>query len=876
MAGPGGVEVGRISIRVVPDTDNFRRELERDLKAIQKSVSLKIPVELDMKGTLTQLAKIKAALSGLGGGKVSVGGGMEESLRRTSVQAKTLTGLLSKLSGGVKGLGNDGKSAFDGIRLRAMLATDAVKGFGKGIAEARNTKIDDMVSAKFLKNLSSGKKAMDSFLDPTKINRFKAGWAGFGPTVSASAKAAGNGLLNMGKHIGNIDLNFKKTRKSASVFFSSITKGLSGLGEGLFKPLTMITGSLDSSSRAAMIFKLILAGIGPILGIIAGLLAGLPSLIAAAGVAVGVIALGMDGIKNAWKTFTDGIEPVKKAVSETFEKGLTPQFKQWSQILNGMIPQLQKVASGLTTMLQGFTNAISSKQGLADINIILGNTATFFAQLKGPLQSFTEGFLAFAREGSKSFDLLVGVFQRFADSFKALTTSAGFANQMRKALEGLAKVVDALLQGFLKLFSAGMDAMGQLGGPLANAINSVVDAIVAALPSLVEFAKLILNVITTLADQLTPVFQQLAPVFAEFFKNIGDLLIPVIKAIVPPLAELIKFVIQLFNAFSPLFPVITQIVQILGDLLTRVLKAMQPVLPVIADAMKAVADVISGALKDAMPVLQELAESIGTAIADAVKALAPLLPGLIKSFLDLVVALVPILPMLAELIGKLLPPAIELFAAIAKPILEAAKTLTDFLMPAIKWVIDLLGDIIKWLLEFGKKVAEAGGHVLQWFADLPGKIWEFVKNIPKAFTDLGADIIHGIWEGIKSAMGWLKDRWNDFIDWLPGSFADGLKINSPSRVFMKMGGYLMSGLQKGIDGGRPDVMNAMNDVTAGLTNMGVTAVNGQLATDGTIAFAGDTIGDHVEAALSGWTVQQNKQGTFSLARSAERDNRFRR
>uniref|UniRef100_A0AB39U284 Tape measure protein n=1 Tax=Mycolicibacterium phage Suzzy TaxID=3240811 RepID=A0AB39U284_9CAUD len=45
-----GVEVARISVKVSPDTKNFRRELKRDLDRIEESMRAKIDVEPDMKG----------------------------------------------------------------------------------------------------------------------------------------------------------------------------------------------------------------------------------------------------------------------------------------------------------------------------------------------------------------------------------------------------------------------------------------------------------------------------------------------------------------------------------------------------------------------------------------------------------------------------------------------------------------------------------------------------------------------------------------------------------------------------------------------------------------------------------------------------------
>lgn len=62
MAGPGGIEGGRVSIRVVPDTTGFRRELKTKLEAAVKGLKIEIDIEPDLDG-LRQ--KIKAATKGL-------------------------------------------------------------------------------------------------------------------------------------------------------------------------------------------------------------------------------------------------------------------------------------------------------------------------------------------------------------------------------------------------------------------------------------------------------------------------------------------------------------------------------------------------------------------------------------------------------------------------------------------------------------------------------------------------------------------------------------------------------------------------------------------------------------------------------------------
>lgn len=62
-------EVGRISVRVVPDTDGFRRDLKRQLEAITKGVEAKINVNPDVSGFRQ---KVSAATKALDNAKVKV------------------------------------------------------------------------------------------------------------------------------------------------------------------------------------------------------------------------------------------------------------------------------------------------------------------------------------------------------------------------------------------------------------------------------------------------------------------------------------------------------------------------------------------------------------------------------------------------------------------------------------------------------------------------------------------------------------------------------------------------------------------------------------------------------------------------------------
>ncbi len=640
-------------------------------------------------------------------------------------------------------------------------------------------------------------------------------------------------------------------------------------------PLTGIFKAFAGLNRVGWITVAVLAAIPPLLGLIAGLLAGLPSLVAAFGVAAGVIALGVDGIKAAFEGFNEQIEETRNMLSGVFEEGFTPIAEKFAAVINKMAPQLKLVAEGIIEMANGFTDAVTSAQGLENTRILLENIGSFFTSMRPVIEQFTSTFLFMAAEGSKHFGLLTDTFSKFATEFDNMIKESVRLGEFEAGLVGLNKVLDSLLQGFTKLDDVGIVAMGELGGPFADALTSLIDLIVAMMPALTAFSVAVLDVIGALAESLIPVFQTLSPLFESFFQEIAGLLIPVIKALAPPLQEIIRFAIQLFHAFSPLFPVITQIAQILGNVLMTALRALQPVLPIIADAMAEVAQVIGVALKAATPVLHEIAGALGKAIVDAIKALAPHLPTIIKAFLDLVIAVLPLLPPLIELASAILPILINVISILIPPILNLARAFIDWIMPAARGVIDIFRNVISWLGDLAVGVAKAGKSVIDWFRDLPGKLWGFVKDAGSWLFNAGKNIVTGLWNGIvdmwNRMVGWLGDLLNGLVSQVTGI----LQINSPSRVFKEIGEFVMQGFQLGIEDAAPDAIASVTDVAKQVAGIG-----GDMSTEVTASGGMTLMSDNIEGAIArgieGWSFELDKFGVGRLNRSAERDYKFGR
>ncbi|ENA7966860.1 phage tail tape measure protein [Salmonella enterica] len=85
------------------------------------------------------------------------------------------------------------------------------------------------------------------------------------------------------------------------------------------------------------------------------------------------------------------------------------------------------------------------------------------------------------------------------------------------------------------------------------------------------------------------------------------------------------------------------------------------------------------------------------------------------------------------------------------------------------------------------------------YKSFAGVLSWFDIDLPKNFTDFGKNIIDGLTKGIKDKWKSVKDTFKDLTDGIKGFFTGEVRIQSPSRVFMGYGGYIVEGLQLGIN-----------------------------------------------------------------------------
>ena len=115
----------------------------------------------------------------------------------------------------------------------------------------------------------------------------------------------------------------------------------------------------------------------------------------------------------------------------------------------------------------------------------------------------------------------------------------------------------------------------------------------------------------------------------------------------------------------------------------------------------------------------------------------------------------------------------------------------------------------------------------------------FGVQLPSSFTQFGANIIQGLWNGLKSKIESVKTWFAQQAASLKHTFAGVMGIHSPSRVFRRFGGWMMEGLQIGLDKGASRPIASVAN-TAGRLKSGFAEHMGQMAarvSSGRTAFA---------------------------------------
>ena len=961
MSSPGTRNtVGKVGVRVVPDTTRFHKELKTYLEKLEKSLKITVRVEFNEAQALAELKKLQRVLEESAEITLDVKfneKGVESLSRQVDKMSNPLEAVAETFQRAATQVDKIGDKLIESRRSLASMVNDAafwlrytiqtnatvenaqkiwqrlvktgtsvvntfrripdLAAMSKNLASSAvsATKIGASRITEFVKDLGDAKTYSDAFYSSmelvgrtyervgNKIRSIKI--SDVLRSVGKSFRSVGSSAVSAGKTVTqSFGRNIDRTIKGVS---RGISKGLSAVGTA-FSKVGSAAGSLFESigslTRTGWIFIAVLALAAPLVGLLATAIAALPGVLAVAGAGIAVVMLGLDGIKKAAQAAAPGFDKLKEAVSSTFAKELTPMFREIGTVLlPGITASLQGVAKGISDMAKGFITVITSKEGMAQMNAILGNISKLFSGLAPFMAEVAKWFLTLAEVGTGGLAKTAASLTSFMAQWNALIDTAKNTGVLQQAFAGLSQVMGSLGQVFLILFKTGLDAMAVLGGPMATAISTFGTFLGALMPILTTISGLVFTVVSAIGQALTPVIAALAPVIQKLAEMLGTLLTGAISALIPvivPLATMIADVLLMaLKALEPIIPILVTALQqlgtIVGSFLTQafaalmpfvqqiltfaseLLMSLMPLLPVIMELASTVLTALLNIFVQLVPIVMNVASTIFPMLLEIVKMLVPA----IIEILNAIIPIIPELAKLAEMIIALVIPIMKILLNVIKEVWPTIQGIIKAALQVISGVIDVVMGIIKgdweqaWngikkILDGAWKLIGVGVQlgidiVMGFIKSLPKKALDALGNLGSYLLGAGKSLINGFLDGVKSA-------WNSITSFISGGLQKirNLFPFSPAKEgpFSGKGYTLYSGRAlatdwaKGIRQGIPAAQQAVQDMmsTSDETAMQFTGV---VTSDGF-----GSIGDKVAEALEGWGVHIDGNGLAKIVNKA--------
>lgn len=284
--------------------------------------------------------------------------------------------------------------------------------------------------------------------------------------------------------------------------------------------------------------------------------------------------------------------------------------------------------------------------------------------------------------------------------------------------------------------------------------------------------------------------------------------------------------------------------ELLPEIVERIPQIIENTLP----------DIVSAAVKIVESIMTGVSENQGslfTTIFDLVvywvNSFISMLPQIVQLGLDLIVSLATgVSDSLPELMPTIVSVILEIVRILTSPenlskILQAALTivieLANGLMDAIPELVGAVVDIVTSICEFLLEpenislllsaaleiVLAIGSGIISSIPQLLKSVEKLILSVIATFKDadwkaVGGNLVAGFKKGIQNAWGNLKK-------WFTGLFGDLtdiakkiLGIASPSKVFKKIGGFTIEGLEEGLEENAEDPIRTIEDISSQLTS----------------------------------------------------------
>ncbi|WP_071289795.1 hypothetical protein, partial [Mycolicibacterium llatzerense] len=393
-------------------------------------------------------------------------------------------------------------------------------------------------------------------------------------------------------------------------FVAAMSKAGEQAGETFSNGMNTGIKSAGGFSRSGLAGAAVLGGLGaliasllaPAIGIVSTALAGLPGLITAVATPVGVLALGMDGLKKAAEQLKPQVDQLKAVMSKKTEDVFTPILSKVKDLFPTLTAQLPKVTDGLGQVAKSIVDTVTSAQGLDRVRWSIGNIAAGLQAAAPGMGSVASGITGLATAFSAKLPAIGQWITEIGAQFDKWVTKVTSNGQLSTAFDNLGAAIKPVVGLIGDLVAKGIDWMSdpKFGQALVTTLTDIRDAVNATMTVLGPMFQMLSATLTTILSPLR--------LFTGEFEKLPLLLqVP------------IKLVDNLFTSIKDKLTGIDW-AGIWTGLTTTASTAWEAVKQSASDAWNTMVSGLTGAVEQIVSKVSELPGKIATALAGMAKA----------------------------------------------------------------------------------------------------------------------------------------------------------------------------------------------------------------------------------------------------------------
>lgn len=848
-------EIGKVWVRVVPNTTRFRSDLRKALERVERTAEVAVSARLDTRKFLSNVRDAMRAGQAMAEITARVDAqtaGLKEDVRNAAKAAETHANvymdpvdnefrhrLSQKVAEAVQGVEAAIPATVEGERLRRELQSK-VAAAQRGISA--EVPVDVEQAAGFRANLHRMVEEIEAMRPAVTAHA---------ETAGASAELAEVSRTRSARIIAVVDTaGIERARSlmmglSGGRVVSNLARGFMGMATNLdtLTPKISLAGLKIAGMASAAI-----STSGNLLTLV-GSLSKLGGLALAAPGIFSAFAMGMissfEGLQNSLLALYDAlgtydvmgiIMGTRGKAGEAFWANAIDGFK--SLVTEGFYPLLDAYVELTGTMgkfwgafFNGLTRGLQAVGGVGELFVPLNESVEIAAQ---GIDDFMEAMVRVGAAGGQFLPPMAQAFTDMSNRFLEWTKNADMTGIIQAGIDA-AKDLGRVFGNVFGIIGGVARAAGEAGGvtlgKLADGlglINQAVNgpAFQGALVTVFSGANQAMKNLAPVIQAIADAFVSLAPTISQVFQLAGDsismLMQGISKALQRP--ELQQGVVAMFQGIhdgvkalapvledlGPKFGAIAETVgtfaRTLGPVLGAGLQAFAPVLEELAAAAQAVIPVLGAGLVD-----------VFNAIAPVVQWVAGLISGFAQQFPGLTAVIVVIAGVLGTVVGIVsqLAAFFGPIMAFIGPLMAILSGIIGFLAPIVSGIASLAAMVGTFLVTVGALPILIGA-ILAALVVLVVTHWEQISSALQTAWDWIVQIVQTslqwVQQTISTVLSTIAQAWT--VAWQAvGNFLAGIWtwIKNATNSAINWVAQLISSVVTGIS-------NTWNSVWSGIGN----------------------------------------------------------